>query len=624
MSNKQYTANDIKVLSDIEHVRTRLPVYAGNTTVQQFSIPFFNETNLDIQQVQFVPAVYKCVNEIIDNSLDEFAQIKQTNKTLQISASPERGYYSISDNGRGVPIEKHETGTHAPELVFGSLRSGRNFVDTKSEGVIGANGMGSAIVNFCSTEFDVHITRDNKSYKQTFSNGGKEITKPTVRKGGKNTGTSITFTLDQNLFDDVTLTDTLLQNRAKEIALTNPGINVQYNQQNFKFKKGFEEYLKQLNCNYFKFEHSDDQIFVVFDLYEGIDEQMFTWVNSSFLFDGGICNTQFMNSFYDYVIEQTKREANKQKCEVTKNDIKKNLMVIANLRVSNPEYDSQSKTRLTGPGFKKHFTEMLDNNWSSFHRKHKQWFETVVQRAAERHHQQANKKAVKQHQKQLGKKIPGLIDANSQNRNQCQLIVTEGDSAAGMVANVRDPNTMASLPLRGKINNVHGTTVAQLLKMGKVTDLLASIGLVPGQKAIRGNLRYGRVLIATDADQDGSDIMTLLVNLFFTFWPELFDPNDQPFFYRLIAPNVCAIKGDKRIHFPTREQYENQKNKYRNWKIKYFKGLGSMSNADWRMILSGETDTLIPIQDVDHTMKETLELLFGPDTNGRKEWLQQD
>jgi DNA topoisomerase-2 len=192
-----------------------------------------------------------------------------------------------------------------------------------------------------------------------------------------------------------------------------------------------------------------------------------------------------------------------------------------------------------------------------------------------------------------------------------------------MITEARDPKTTASFPLTGKINNVYGSTPAQLLQMGKITNLLSAIGLIPGRKALRSELRFGKIVVATDADVDGSDIFTLLVNVFYQ-WPELFDPNYDPIVYRLVAPNVCLVKGKERIHFTTHKDYEKVKGKYRGYEVRYYKGLGSMVKEDWEMILSGKTDTLIPVTDDDGNMKATLKLLFGPDADVRKRWLQDD
>ncbi len=627
MVSKKYTAKDIQVLTDREHVRLRTQVYLGNTSETEYSVPLFLNDGFVIKELSFVPAVYKAVGEILDNSIDEFAQIKGR-KVLTMDSRPIQGRYKITDNGRGIPIGKHETGKYTPEVALGSLRSGRNFEDEITAGVIGQNGVGSACTNYCSSHFAVEVLRDNKRYAQLFSNGAEIVSKPSIRKKvGRKTGTSIKFELDHTVFKTVSIPEELMENRAIEIALTNPGVTVDYNGTKYRYRNGFEDVIKKISSDYYRFEKNGAEFFVIFDLHEGVDEKIFSWVNSSLLFDGGICNTQFLNAFYDRVTTQLEKEAKKMKCVVTKNDIRQNLLVIGNLRLSNPEYDAQSKTRLTGPQRRKEMGELLDSDWSLFARRNKEWLTTVLERSVVRHHASANQKAIKDHTKNLNRKVAGLIDATSKDRSVCQLLITEGDSASRMITQARDPVTTASLPLSGKVNNVYGSTVAQLLNMGKMTDLLAVIGLIPGQKAMRYDLRYNRIVIATDADVDGGDIFTLLINLLFQFWPELFDPDYEPIVYRLLAPNVCLVKGKKRVHFVTRADYEKVKKKYASgWTVNYYKGLGSMVNADWEMILSGETNTMIPITN-DGGFKDTLKLLFEGGSiaaDNRKEWLQNE
>lgn len=621
VKKKDYGAEDIKILSDREHVRLRTQVYLGNTKKTSYNVPLFLNDKFTVKEIEFIPAVYKAVGEIIDNSIDEFAHISIPNKLLKIEANPVLGTYTITDNGRGVPIDMHSSGKYTPEVAFGSLRSGRNFTDGKETGVIGQNGVGSACTNYCSVEFSLDIHRDGKRYRQTFSDGAKETSKPSIRAGSDKTGTSVSFQLDGQVFDDPTLPDDLMHNRAIEIALTNPGVAVEYNNHKYKYKNGFEQIIKNLSTHYFKFEQDNIEIFVIFDINKGVDEQIFSWVNSSLLFDGGLCNTQFLNAFYDRTISHLAKEAKKAKCEVTKNDIRQNLLVIGNLKLSDPQYDAQSKTRLTGPNLRNEFVKMIDDQWSSFSRRNKEWLQSVFDRAVVRHHGDENKKAIKEHQKNLKKKVVSLVDATSRNRFETCLLITEGDSAASMITEARDPKTIASLPLSGKVNNVYGVTPAQLLNMGKVTDMLQAIGLIPGQKALRSELNYGKVIIATDADYDGSDIFTLLVNMFYSFWPELFSEDYEPFFYRMVAPNVVASKGGKRIHFTSRADYEKVKDKYKGYTIEYMKGLGSMSKEDWKLVIAGLNQYSIPIID-DGKITPTLELLFGNNAEARRNWLQ--
>lgn len=629
MVDSTYTSEDIKVLTDRDHVRMRTPVYLGNMNQTDFYVPLLSEASLAVQKVTFIPAVYKSIGEILDNCLDEFTQTSSKSKQLKITAIPAEGRYTILDNGRGVPIEKHSSGQHTPEVVFGSLRSGRNFTHDKQTGVQGMNGVGSACTNFCSSEFNVAINRDGQRYTQSFVDGASNVSPPVVTKNKKAaSGTEISFVLDKQVFGDVSLPDVLIRNRAIEIALMNPDVAVEYNNEHFHFKRGLQEYIDNIASKKttFKFDVSDEivhgEIYVICDGHDGIDEQMFTWVNSSLLFDGGKCNTQFFNILFERVTSHLSREAKRLKAEITRNDIRKGLLVLANLKIKNPEYDSQSKTRLTGPDLRKELTTTVSTNWKAFARGTNDWLADVLTRANERHHRDADKKAINDHEKNKRKKIsvPSLLDATSKNRFECQILLTEGLSAKSQISEAREPTTTAAYALTGKINNTWGASPAQVLKMGKLTELLAVIGLTPGRKVDRSSLNYGKIIIATDADQDGSDIFTLLICLLFQYWPELFDPGYAPVVYRLVAPNVVASKGDKRVHFTTMFDYDKAKDKYKGWTIEYMKGLGSMSKQDWEMVLSGKSDTYLPIVD-DGNMIHVLELLFGPSSDMRKAWL---
>ena len=624
--DKKYTGADILSLSDREHVRLRTQIYLGNMHPATYSIPLLTEDDFQIREVEFIPAVYKAIGEVVDNAIDEFSQITSKIKLLKIDAKPDVGWYSISDNGRGIPIDMHATGKRTPEVALGSLKAGRNFTDDKEVGVIGQNGVGAACTNYCSSEFDVTIHRDGKKYYQRFVDGADKVSNPKITSTTtSNTGTQVSFQLDPLVFKNVALPEELVRNRAIEIAMTNPDVTVEYNGERYRFKKGLLDLVAQIagDKQFYCFELNEPtvtgEIFVVLDAHEGLDEQMYTWVNSSLLFDGGKCNTQFFNALYDRVISHLEKEAKKTKSEVTRNDVRQGLLVLANLKLKNPEYDSQAKTRLTGPDLRKEITAMVDNHWKMFSKRTEQWMATVLERAQERHHKQANKKAQDEHEKNLRKRVPGLLDATSRNRSACRILITEGDSAKSQICEVRDPETTAAFALTGKINNVWGSTPAQVLKMGKITDLLAAIGLTPGKKAVRSALNYGQIVIATDADHDGDDIFTLLVNIFY-LWPELFDKGYEPIVYRLVAPNVCLVKGKQRIHFTRRADYEKAKDKYKGYEVRYYKGLGSMAPEDWEMILSGQTDTMIPIVD-DGKLWDVLSLLFNDDADARKEWL---
>lgn len=625
--DKKYTGADIQALSDRDHVRLRTQIYLGNMHPATYSIPLLTEDVFRMKEIEFIPAVYKAIGEVVDNAIDEFSHLSSKVKLLKIEAKPDVGWYSVSDNGRGIPIDMHSSGIRTPQVALGSLKAGRNFTDDKEVGVIGQNGVGAACTNYCSSEFDVTIHRDGKKYFQRFVDGADKASNPKITSvSSSTTGTQIAFQLDPAVFRNVALPEELMRNRAIEIAMTNPDLTVEYNGEKYRFKKGLLDLVAQLAGDkiFYSFQVNEPtlqgEIFVILNGHEGLDEQMYTWVNSSLLFDGGKCNTQFFNALFDRVFTHLEREAKKTKTEVTRNDVRQGLLVLANLKVKNPEYDSQAKTRLTGPDLRKELTTTIDAQWKVFAKRAEEWMATVLERANERHHKQANRRAQDEHEKKKRKNVPGLLDASSKIRANCRILITEGESAQSQICEVRDPETTAAYALTGKINNVFDATPAQALKMGKITELLVAIGLTPGKKAIRSDLNYGQIIVATDADYDGDDIFTLLINLFYKFWPELLDKRYDPIVMRLVAPNVCLVKGKQRIHFTTRADYEKVKDKYKGYEVRYYKGLGSMAPEDWEMILSGKTDTLIPIID-DGKMSDVMTLLFGDNADARKAWL---
>lgn len=618
-----YTSNQILVLTDIEHVRKRPQIYVGSMHDIEYSFPIFNENKIDIyQNCRFIPSVLKSFGEIVDNSIDEFNQVYSKSHKLIITADTALGKYTISDNGRGVPIDVHETGAHTPEVVFSSLRSGRNFEDGKKAGVIGQNGVGSSCVNYLSKEFKVKINRDNQIYTQTFKDGCSIIGKPKIINGPSKTGTEISFQLDDTIFNDVKLPDELVKEKCRALAFTNPGIEVIYNKESFKYKKGLRDIIPEgINHHYFEYKDGDRlfEFFVIFDSIKSENEQMFTWLNSSLLLDGGSCNTQFMNGLTDKVINHLAKEAKKQKCKVTRNDIRENLLILGNIKISDPEFDSQSKLRLVGPYLRRDMDTMIDNNWSLFSRRNKDWFEEIMKRAHRRHHSKANDSAIKNHLKSNNKRVDGFKDCTSKNRMECSVFITEGQSASSQILGSRDPKIHASFALTGKINNVYGITPAQLLQMGKITNMLKVIGLTPGVKATKQNLNFGNICISTDADPDGNDIYSLLMNIFYQFWPELFSM-DKPIVYRLMSPNLVAYNKKERAYFQNMNEFDKVKSKYKNHSIVYYKGLGSMEIEDWDEILCNLKKYIMPMN-YDDDLNRVFELLFSDNANARKEWL---
>jgi len=443
-----YNASDIAVLSDREHCRIRTAIYLGSTENTEYEIPIFKDNDIKIKKKEFIPALFKGVNEILDNGIDELTQIKRKNKKISLMHDTITNTFKISDNGRGVPTDLHpQTGKYTPETVFTELRSGRNFNDdAKDSGVIGTNGVGSSCTNFISEKFNVTIKRSGKFYEQLYTNGCEIINEPSINAyKGKDTGTCVEFKFDTTLkqFETTKLDYELIANRAVEIALNNPDIELSYVRKQldedgeeeqiseaYFFKGGMGEYIKSVSERFFEFKCDNPDFsakyYVVLDKYLGIDEKVFVYVNSSLLFEGGTACNMFFNKFFGSVSEKLKKEVKKRKVDLNKNDIRQNLLIVADVKMKNPRYDNQSKTRLISQEIKKYIDKMVDSQITKFISQNKDWVEEVLSRAEFRQ-RIADMTEVKKKQKRKKGKLQKLIDCYSKDRSQCSIAFSEGD-----------------------------------------------------------------------------------------------------------------------------------------------------------------------------------------------------
>jgi len=446
--DKNYSAKDIKVLSDREHVRLRTAIYLGSTEETSYEVPIFEKDDIKIKQKFFIPAIYKAFNEIADNAIDELTQLSKKDKKITVTHNTITNRFKICDNGRGVPIDLHpQTNKYTPETVFTELRSGRNFDDgNKDSGVIGTNGVGSSCVAMISEEFIVSIKRDGKFYEQMYRDGTSLIDEPSINiYKSKDTGTCIEFKIDTSLeqFKTTKVDPELIQNRVMEIALNNPELELSYIrkqldedgeeeqfQEIYHFKGGMYEYIKHVSDNYFEFKYDHDEFtaryYVILDKYQGIDEKVFVYVNSSLLFEGGTAAHMFFNTFFSSVNEGLKREVKKRKIVLNKNDVKQNLLVIADVKMKNPRYDNQSKTRLISQEIKKHIDKMIGDQIGKFLSSNKAWIDEVLDRAEFRQ-RIADMAEVKKKQKKKKGKLAKLINCYTKDRSQATISFSEGD-----------------------------------------------------------------------------------------------------------------------------------------------------------------------------------------------------
>lgn len=615
-----------KKLTDYQHVRMRTEVLFGSRSIR--TIPVLNYKNaITKQQTSFIPAIFVCLREIIDNSLDELITQK-FGDCLEVDYDQKTMIMTVRDNGRGIPIDFDKTEQeYAATVLLSHTKSGRNFVDSERENTRGLNGIGAKGVNFCSEFFEVEIYRDKKSFSQCFSEGTEEndnlvVEAPVILPAkARKTGTEIRFKLSTKVFDNlyIGLPEEFISARLYEIALVNPQIKVIYNGKKIK-PKTFDELLPD-NIN---FTVETENFRAQFYLKDNFSEEfMFhSIVNSIPCFDGGVQVDAFKRYFIPGILNALTRESNKRKLKLAPRDISDVLLVYAIIDMKAPFFDSQSKTKLTNEEVSTFMKEAFTEDFfKRIVQKNEVFVNGIFERCADRTLAKENKDVQKLGAKNKKAKIAELEDACGKDRTKCILMLAEGLSAiAGLVA-ARDPEIHGGLPLRGKPMNVREEAASVVLKNEVLAKVMATIGLVPGVRPNRRMLRYGKIYITTDADEDGKNIAALLVNFFYTFWKDLFDPAYPPFIYVFDTPLIIAVKGKVRKFWYNDDIHKFDGDDYKGWEITRAKGLAALKKEDWKQILVNPK--LIPITD-DGELDNALDLLFNKDkasADKRKVWI---
>jgi DNA gyrase/topoisomerase IV subunit B len=346
-------------------------------------------------------------------------------------------------------------------------------------------------------------------------------------------------------------------------------------------------------------------------------------VNDIPAFNGGNHIDVFKRVFFSSLLKALERESKRRGLSPNRSDISEGILVYNSTTMHAPNFDSQSKTRLINEEVETHVKAALDDEklYKRIIRDHKSWIEQIYARCAARTQKKDDAETNKLARKVLRNKVPKLMDATGKDRTKCILMLTEGDSAISMASAVRDPEIHGGLPLRGKILNVRGETNKTVLDNQICQDIMSSIGLIMGQKVDRNSLRYGQVWITCDADTDGANIMALLTNFFYLYWPDLFDPQQPPFFLVFSTPFIIQEDKKKHRHYWYSDDWQNYKGE--DWhgcpKPTRAKGLASLEEIDWKNSLV--SPRLIPLLD-DGKLSDTLDLLFNKTrADARKEWM---
>lgn len=596
-------------LTDIDHCLIRPDMWIGSTAIQDLEVYLPDASSrYTLQEAPVNPGFLKLFDEILSNSADEHKRSPKLNKIV-VTVDTTQGRVTIYDNG-GIPVEMHEEyGTWIPELIFSELKAGSNFDDTEDRLVAGTNGVGSTLTNIFSTMFKVRTCDGKSLFEQTFSNNMKSRTQPQVTTSRAAGFTEITYHPDLTRFSMSTIDEThleLMRKRCIDVAGSNPKLTVVFNGQEFKFPK-FLPYCR-LYVDDVILEESDNWS-VGISASNGSFQQV-SFVNGVETRDGGTHVDYIASQIVEYLREKVKK---KHKIDLRPGEIRNHLMLFVKANIVNPRFSSQTKEKLIIE------SKSFGTSHTVSDRTLKLLMESeLVKRIldwAEQKSLAEERKGLRELGKKLSKsRVAKLIDAKSRSdRKSCTLALFEGDSASSAFRKYRDPNFQGAFPLRGKFINVSEHPTSKVIQNQEVQDLLAAIGLRLDEPAL--DLRYGRILIYSDADPDGDSIAGLLVNFFAKFWPEMLDAGQV---CRVMTPLVVAKKSsDKKWFYTATEFLEWTKTTDTSkWSIEYKKGLAALEDDEYREIIRAPKVFSLLLGD---TGRKALEAWFGDDVTPRKE-----
>lgn len=620
-------ADDIKKLSDYQHVRLRIGMYFGSPDPHTGSVMLYDNDKPYIKEITWVPALYTAFREILDNALDEVIGHGHGDR-IDISYDEKEKIFSVSDNGRGIPLDWDETeNCHKATLVLSNARAGRNFGDRQE--VIGTNGIGGSGVNFTSEWFKVEIIRDKKKFTQNFREGNMvvddlHIEKPVIKKTTiDKTGTKIEFKSSKQVFKHMVLPEEFVKSRITEIAAANPLISITYNGVKIKAKPSIEKtFFADKNPIVIDIkEENFKSKFIIVPNFHNDGEFYHSLVNNIPALNGGAHIDQFKRQFVSNLISALEKESKRRKLTPNRTDVLDGLLFYNVTNMKAPNFDSQSKTRLINEESATFVRNFLNDEklFVDLIKKHKIWIEEIYKRCSERTMKREISDIEKESRKLTKRKVSKLMEASSNNRQECILFLGEGDSAIAGMGAVRNPKIHAGMPLRGKVMNINGESPKKVLDNIELSNIMTVIGLKIGSKSNRKDLRYGKLYIAHDADPDGANIGALLINFLYSYWPELFDPNLPPYVHIFLTPFIIAEKGKERRYWYSFNYEEFKPHEWGGWGITRAKGLGTLTNEDWKHSLT--KPEVFPLV-ADDNMKEALDLVFnGVRADDRKSWI---
>ena len=585
MASSDYGADKIKVLEGLEAVRVRPAMYIGSTGVE---------------------GLHHLVYEVVDNSVDEALAGYCNEISVAIHAD---NSVMVIDNGRGIPVDMHETEKKpAAEVVLTVLHAGGKFDDSTYKVSGGLHGVGVSVVNALSEKLELEIYRDNKVHHQTYVRG-KPVTTLDVIGTTKRTGTKITFKPDPQIFTVKEYSYDILSQRLRELSFLNAGLKITITDERdnksheFKYNGGINEFVEHLNKNktalhqqviHLNGRSENVDIDIAIQYNDGYNENIFSFVNNINTIDGGSHLAGFKSAL-TRCINNYSLNKNILKTEgvgFSGDDVREGLTAVISIKMREPQFEGQTKGKLGNSEIKGIVESFVNERFSSFLEENPQVAKQICGKAMEAARARDAAKRARDLVRRKGAleslSLPGkLADCQERDPALAEIFIVEGDSAGGSAKQGRNRKNQAILPLRGKILNVEKAQIDKILLSDGIATLISALGTgitgIEGEEYDIKKLRYQKIIIMTDADVDGSHIRTLLLTFFYRRMKEVVDNG-----YLFIAqpPLYRVKKGKQEVYLQDDESLED-----------YLLGIGtgesSLASANGESLKGDELKSMI-------------------------------
>ncbi len=616
---EEYSAKNITVLESLEAIRKRPGMYIGSTGSR---------------------GLHHLVQEVVDNAIDE-AMAGYCDRIKVVIRKD--NHVSVSDNGRGIPVDIHpKYKVSALQVIMTKLHAGGKF-DNKTYKVSGGlHGVGISVVNALSVETEVYVKRDGKIHYQKYRRG-EPISDIQILGDTDETGTTVIFNPDSEIFDTTDFKFDILSSRLRELAFLNKGVEISLLDERddkstvFKFEGGIVEFVEHLNKNkkplhkviYLSEEKDNTQVEVAIQYNDGYREDIFSFVNNINTVEGGTHLSGFKSAL-TRTLNLYNKKNNGEDFKFSSNDVREGMTSVISVKIPEPQFEGQTKTKLGNSEVKGDVDSIVSSGFSTFLEENPGTAKSIMSKcekaakarmAAKRARELTRRKTALDSTALPGK----LADCSSTDPEISEIYIVEGDSAGGSAKQGRDRKFQAILPLRGKILNVEKARIHRILKNNEISAIITALGTGIDEEFKLEDARYKKIIIMTDADVDGAHIRTLLLTFFFRYMRPLIDAG---YVYVAQPPLYKIQKGKKRKYAYTEKEFEKLKKEIgdRGVSVQQYKGLGEMNPKQlWKTTMDPEHRNLIRVTVEDAIeADDTFTVLMGEEVKPRRDFILEN